>query len=109
MGHKVCGARTHKAVPRAGLPGRPWSRFSVDALLAATAAGRAEALHELFRRHGTPAVNLALRSLLDAGGDEACMLDFLRRAAALRPSRREHTAWVQGGRPGECREGQRRM
>jgi len=57
-----------------------------DALLAAIGSGSAGALREVFRRHGRPAVHVALSALLAAGPDESRMLTFVRSAA--RPSPR---------------------
>jgi hypothetical protein len=55
--------------------------MSPTALLVAIGNGNAGALREMFRRHGGPALHVALTVLLDAGTDEARMLTFLRNAA----------------------------
>jgi hypothetical protein len=59
-----------------------WRGAALDVVFAGIAAGRPDALGELFDRHGCPAVETALRCLLDAEGDEALVLAFLRTATA---------------------------
>ena len=71
-----------KSHPRRGTGPRCWRGATVDILLVAIAAGRPDALGEVLFRYGRPAVNPALRALLDADGDEPATLVFLRRATA---------------------------
>ena len=68
--------------PRRRTGPRCWQGSTVDVLLVAIAAGRPDALGEVLRRYGRPAVNVALRVLLDSDGDEPATLIFLRRATA---------------------------
>jgi len=68
---------------------RPWSAMNPGALLAAIGAGDAGALREMLRRHGRPAVRVALRALLSAGADEPRMLTFVRSAVSPVPPPRD--------------------
>jgi hypothetical protein len=76
-GHRLLSPRV-AASP--GL-GRCWRGSPVERLLAAIATGRSEPLGELFRRHDRLAVDVALRSLLDAGADERATFILVRSAA----------------------------
>jgi hypothetical protein len=94
MSHTVCtSAPTTAARPPAG-SSWSWSIVSVSGLLAAIGDGDADALGELFRRVGCPAVNVAWRALRDAGPDEPAVLSFRRRTAtaAQPPGTRQQTA-----------------
>jgi hypothetical protein len=62
-----------------------WSA-DVDALFADTAGGDAHALGELLRRHGRPAVCVALRAVLDAGEEEAAVVRFLLSSVVPQPT-----------------------
>jgi hypothetical protein len=67
----------------------PWSAMNPHALLAAIGDGDVGALREMFRRHGHPAIHIALSALLDAGADQPKMLTFVRSAARPLPPARE--------------------
>jgi hypothetical protein len=83
MAHSVENSPAERVLRRTTSRGRPWARASTGVLLGAIAEGRADALAEFFSHHGAAAVEVTLAYLLEAGGDEAAVLSFLRRAAAI--------------------------
>jgi hypothetical protein len=92
---------------RRGTGPRCWRGASVDVLLVAIAAGRPDALGEVLRRYGRPAVNVALRVLLDADDDGPATLIFLRKATAeaLAAYRPERARDPRGGGRAMCDHG----